>query len=127
MSARIDQPQAGFYTCRLAKGALPVAVEVYYGQPIVGGVILDRSPRWCCTVDGETDRPDFDDAGNLLGRVPLDPIADDIWPRCCGNPIDAREFDHLLKRKRWAEENAPDHPAANPREAIDRRKLPPIF
>jgi hypothetical protein len=125
---RIDQPVAGFYAARLAKGALPVAIEIYYGQPIIDGVLQDRSPRWCCTVDGESARDEHDDDGNFIGRVPIDPIFDfDIWTRCCGNPVSAKEFDFLLKRSRWAREHDPTHPAANPRSRIDRRSMRPIF
>jgi hypothetical protein len=124
---RIDQPQAGYFTCRLAKGALPVAVEIFWGSPICNGEVLDRSPRWCCTVNGSPDRLDYSDDGQLLGRVPIDPLLDDIWTRCCGNPISAKEFDFLLKRSRWAREFDSSHPAANPTRPINRREMKPVF
>jgi hypothetical protein len=127
MSPQVGVPVAGFYTCRLIRDGVRVAVRIWFGQPIVEGEVQDRSPRWCCEVDGCTDRNDYDADGNRLGRVPLDPLLDDpgVWTHCCGNPISEREYDFLNRRRLWAVEHAPDHPAANPRTPVDVRALKP--
>jgi hypothetical protein len=125
MSERIDTPRPGFYRCRLIRGGISVAVQIYFGRPMVGGELLDRSPRMCAVVDGRTDREDYDDEGNYLGRVPLDPILDDIWTHCCGEPITPGEYEFMTRRRVWAKEHDDTHPAANPRQRIDVLKLKP--
>jgi len=121
MSRRIDAPVAGFYRTRLINGGIRVAVRFWFGSPIIDGEEQDRSPRWCVEVDGCTDRADYDAEGNYLGRVPLD--AHETWPYC--EPIDAREYQFLLRRREWAHDNDPAHPAANPRTPINVRDLKP--
>jgi hypothetical protein len=123
----IGTPRAGYYRTRLIRGGIMVPVEIWFGRPIIDGEVQDRSPRWCCMVDGRTDREDFDDDGNYLGRVPLDPILDDVWTHCCDEPISYHEYEFLTRRRRWAKDNDPEHPAANPHEPIDVRKLKPAF
>lgn len=124
MSKRIDQPREGFYTVRLVRGALAVPVRIWWGQPIIGGEVQDRSPRWCVEVDGRTDRLDRDErTGDPIGRVPLD--VHDVWPFC--TEISEAEYRFLQRRLAWAREQAPHHPAANPRTPIDLRTLPPGF
>jgi hypothetical protein len=49
----------------------------------------------------------------------------ETWPYC--EPITRREFDFLERRRRWALEHAPDHPAARPRDTIDVLSLKPGF
>jgi hypothetical protein len=120
---RIDVPVPGFYWCRLIRGGLRVGVRIWFGAPIIEGEQQDRSPRLCVEVDGRTDRPDYDEAGTYLGRIPLD-VAD-VWPYCAGHPISAHEYHFLGRRREWAVDHAPDHPAANPRSAVDVRALKP--
>jgi len=125
MKPQVGVPNAGFYSCRLMRGGIRVAVRIWFGQPIVDGETIDRSPRWCCEVDGRTDRNDYDADGNLLGRVPLDPILDEVWVHCNGTPITEREYHFLNRRREWAVKHEPDHPAANPRVKVDVRALKP--
>jgi hypothetical protein len=125
MKPQVGVPVAGFYSCRLMRGGIRVGVRIWFGQPIIEGETIDRSPRWCCEVDGRTDRKDYDADGNLLGRVPLDPVLDEVWVHCCGTPITEREFHFLAKRRTWAVEHAPTHPAANPRSKPDLRAMKP--
>lgn len=117
----IGQPREGFYRTRLINGALWVGVMVWWGRTIVDGETQDRAPRWCVAVNGRTDKLDHE-AGC---HVPLD--AYDVWPWCCGQPISHREFAFLKRRAAWARRHAPDHPAANPRERIDLRKMKPLI
>ena len=124
---QIGEPRAGFYRVRLIRGGIRVAVEIYHGRPMIDGELQDRSHRWCCVVDGRTDRPDYDDNGNLLGRVPIDPVLDDVWQYCCGDPISKREYEFLTRRRIWAKEHDPSHPAADARKPIDIRKLRPAW
>ena len=49
-------PVAGHYAMRLARGGVRVAVRIWEGPPVIEGEELDRSPRWCCEIDGRTDR-----------------------------------------------------------------------
>lgn len=117
----IGQPRKGFYRTQLVNGGLNVGVLVWFGRPIVDGETQDRAPRWCVAVDGRTDKLDHE-AGC---HVPLDPF--DVWPWCCDEKITHREFAFLKDRARWARRYAPEHPAANPRKPIDRRKLKPLI
>ena len=129
MTPQVGVPIAGYYACRLIRGGLRVPVKIWWGLPIIDGEEQDRSPRWCCEVDGRTDRIERDpETGEPTGqRVPLDPILDDVWIYCCGQPIKQREYLFLRRRAEWAREHAPDHPAARPREKIDIRLLKPGF
>lgn len=105
-----DAPVAGFYLVRLAKGAMQTPVRLWFGPPIVERRKLDRAPRWQAVVDGA-----------------LTDDVDSIWPFCARWPIDRREYRFRLRRAAWARRHAPLHPAANPRERIDLRNMPPIF
>jgi hypothetical protein len=101
---RIDQPQQGYYCTRLVRGGLSVGVRFFFDD--VGHLRVE--------VDGRTARAD---------GQPLDPF--EIWPFC--RPISEREFLFLARRREWAREHAPDHPAANPTRPVDLSKLPPRF
>jgi hypothetical protein len=118
---QVGVPVAGFYRTRMINSGLWVAVKIWFGQPIIAGEVQDRSPRWCVEVNGITCKWDR----TTCCRVPLDPF-DAVWPFVAGDPITEGEYRFLLKRKGWAEEHAPDHPAAKPREPINLRKLPPM-
>jgi hypothetical protein len=117
---QIGVPREGFYRARLINNGMWVAVRFWYGQPIIDGEVQDRFERWCVEVNGRTDYFDKE----VKHRVPLDAI--ERWPWCAGNPITEREYHFLLRRKGWAEDHAPEHPAARPHEPINLRKLPPV-
>ena len=116
-----DEPRKGFYRTQLIRKALHVGVMIWWGRPVVDGERQERSPRWCVAVDGRSDK--WDDEAQC--HVPLDVF--DVWPWCGREPITHREFAFLKRRALWAREHAPEHPAANPRQAIDRRKLKPLI
>ena len=107
----VDQPQAGFYSTRLARRAPPVPVRLAFTQPVVEGRKIDRSPRWIVVIDGRLSDDD----------------ACETWSWCAGHPIDPGEYRFLIRRAAWARQHSPDHPAANPREPIDVRQLKPAF
>jgi hypothetical protein len=117
---QIDVPVAGYYKTRLINSGMWVAVRIWYGAPIIDGEEQDRSHRWCVEVDGKTCRFDRE-AGH---RVPLD--AHDVWPFAARHPITRGEYGFLRKRAAWARDHAPEHPAADPFEPINLRKLPPV-
>lgn len=120
-----DTPQAGFYRMRLVRGGPVVAVRIWFGAPVIDGEEQDRAPQWCVEIDGKSDRWEIDDDTGYRCRVPLD--VDMAWPRCAWHPVDRREYDFLLRRKTWAVEHAPEHPAANPHQPVDVRHLKPGF
>jgi hypothetical protein len=117
---QIGEPVAGTYKTRLVNSGMWVAVKFWYGRPIIDDEEQDRSPRWCVVVNGRTDRFDKE----AQHRVPLEAL--DVWPWAAGNPISEREYQFLLRRKTWAVEYAPEHPAARPHEPINLRKLKPV-
>jgi hypothetical protein len=106
-----DQPEAGFYAMRLARRALPVPVRLAFTRPVVERHQLDRSPRWLVLIDG----------------VLSDDDVFETWAWCAGSPIARREYRFLIRRGTWARQHVPEHPAANPYDAIDVRRLPPAF
>lgn len=118
-------PVAGHYAMRLARGGVRVAVRIWEGPPVIEGEELDRSPRWCCEIDGRTDRLERDDEAGYLCRVPLE--IDRAWPYCAGEPIAESEYRYLLAHAEWAREHQPEHPRAQPRKAVDFHTLPMRF
>lgn len=117
----VGEPVPGFYRVRLVRGGLFVGVRIWFGQPIIDGEVQDRSPRLCVEVDGKTDRIEYDDGGAQIGHTPLD--VHEVWPFV--TPITEREFDFLARRRTWATDHDPDHPAANARKPVDLRTLKP--
>jgi hypothetical protein len=111
----IDQPRAGCFRTRLVRGGIFVGVRFFF----------DEAGHMRVEVDGRTHRIEKGIDGAPDQIVLLDPL--EVWPWCCGQEITEREFQFLARRRQWAHEHAPDHPAANPREPIDLTKLPPRF
>ena len=111
----IGVPVAGFYGARLINGGIAVGVMIWHGCPVIAGERQDRSPRWCIAVNGLT----TDKNGELLDVF-------DRWPFVGGEPISHREYAFRKRRRLWARKHAPEHPAANPFEPIDLRKLKPM-
>jgi len=102
---RIDRPRAGFFRTRLIRGGIFVGVRFW-----------TEGRDWRVEIDGRTTRDD---------GFPLDPL--EVWPYCAGQEITEREFHFLARRRQWAQEHAPEHPAADPGEPVDLSKLPPRF
>jgi hypothetical protein len=121
-----DTPVAGFYAMPLCRRGIPVAIRLYWGQPIIDGVRQDRSPRWCVIINGSS-ACNFYSAtgGEVLGRVPHD--VERVWPYCARWPISPFEYRFLLRRAAWARHYAPDHPAARPWQPVDIRNTAPAF
>jgi hypothetical protein len=96
---------------RLRSGGVMVGVRVWFGLPLDPETLdeLDRAPRWNALINGAW--------ANL----------DQAWPRCAGEPIDAREYGFLLARVDWAAEHVPDSPIADPTKAVDPLSSPLLF
>lgn len=114
---RLDRPEAGTFKLRLVKGGPFVAVKLVFGQPLVAGEILDRSPRWFAIVDGRADMVERDAATGAECTVPI-PI-ERVWPHCARFPISVTEYMRMCARAEWARSHASDHALANPRQAVD--------
>ena len=107
----VEAPTVGWYRYRLVAGGHPVAIRIWHGPPLdpVTGEELDRSYRWQATANGE----------------PVD--LDRCWPACGREPITATEAAYLTGLAAWAQQNAPDSAAANPRRKIDLLNEPMPF
>jgi hypothetical protein len=101
--------EPGYYMIRLGRDKpLVVACRIY-----------ERDPD-----DGDTP------AGEMLGE-PCDPIL--VWAGRDREPLVAPAgytaegwYRYLCDDARWAKENAPEEPIANPYRKADLKKLPPI-
>lgn len=54
-----------------------------------------------------------------------DPVAE--WTHVANYPIPESEYRYLSSLKAWADAHAPDHPAANAKNAVDFTKSPIPF
>ena len=104
-----DEPVAGFYSTRLAKGCCPVALCFWLGQPLDPdtGDLMDRSPRWMCLLNGWQ-----------LVEVSR------FWPACARNPISREEHDRLCRRSQTLD---PLDPYFDPLRPLDHRNAKPPF
>lgn len=107
----VGRPEQGYYWRRYVRGGPKCAVRIWFGPPHdpIDGSIMDRSPRWQATVNGQE----------------ADPL--DTWTSCCGHPIDEAEYNYMMGLSKWAKEHAPDAPEANPRTAISLGTMKPLF
>lgn len=109
---RIDQPRPGFFAIRLVKGGPEVSARLYLPCPLDPEFCgpLDRSRHLLAEVDG-ADAPD-----RWIAR---------IWTS--GREIGAAEFHFLRDDAAWCRWHAPHEPRANPRQAIDSRRVAPVM
>lgn len=106
-----EMPQCGFYERRLVKNGPFVPARIW------------REPE----VDFETEKPTGRDV--LLCEVGGErKPANDQWGWLSQNPIEEKEFRHLMKVRAWAVQSAPDEPEANPMQPINFATVkPPTF
>jgi hypothetical protein len=103
---RVDQPEAGHFKMRLVPGGPFVAAKI------------ERDGRlWRAVINGEAfpAAPDPVDALHVFA----------VWHS--GRTITVDEYAHMLRVAEWAQRDAPDHPAAKPRERINIAGKPPII
>lgn len=115
----ISKPRPGLFKLRLVRGGPWVAARIVHmaARDPVTGEALDRSPLWSAYVNDELlaePSPDYVEA--KVNR---------IWEY--GRPIDLAEYKFLLAQHRHAARYEPNHPAADPRRAIDPLTSPPPF
>lgn len=109
MTDQVGVPREGYFRVRLIRGGLFVGVRFWL-----------EGTQWRVEVDGRQVRV-VDDHIILLDAL-------EVWPHCGEtNEISEREFNFLARRRDWAREHAPDHPAAKPHQPVDLSKLPPRF
>lgn len=104
-------PTIGYYWRRMVRGGPRVPVVFYIGpatDPLTGDT-CERGWQMRCIVGG---------------RANEDPL--EHWTYCCGNPIDAAEYEHLLAVNDWAASHAPDEPEARLNETMDIRRAAPV-
>lgn len=113
MSAPIDMndPQEGFYKCKMVKGGPWVPVKIWMQDG-------SRNPD---TNDLESDQ--FLRA--MRNGQDISPF--DIWTWCAEHPITEQRYLYMIAAAEWDLENNPDSPFANPRKAIDISKTQSIF
>ena len=111
-SRPIADPRPGFFAMRLVKGGPEVAARLYIPCPLDPEFCgpLDRSRHLLAEVDGD-EKPDV-----WILR---------IW--IGGREIDAAEFHFLRDDAAWCRRNATHEPRANPRTAIDPRRVAPVM
>lgn len=100
------EPQCGFYRRRLVKGGPWVPARVWIDQKLDGDGELTADERMRCWVDNAE-------------RNPVDE-----WLYICDQPITEPEFRFMCATATWAEENAPNEPAANPTKKVDWLTVP---
>ena len=112
MPHQIDKPVAGVYKTKLVRGGVWVPVRFEFGpppDPENPAQRLDRSHRWLAWIADD----------------PADPY--ELWPWCCGRPIDEAEYRYLMALSRHAKAHAPELPEADPTKPIDFHKSPVLF
>lgn len=99
-----DAPVEGFYLMARVRGGPLCAVSLRFGpacDPDTGAV-LDRSPLWHATLNGE----------------PVE--VDSVWPWCARKPVDKAEHDYRLALAKHAETHGGAE--ASPRTKVDLMK-----
>lgn len=104
-------PECGWFQTRLVRGGPMVPARIWLEQEIdiaTGELISDEVLK--CEINGRE----------------ADPI--DGWQRCAANPIERSLFNFLTATVKWAGDNAPAEPMANPYRSTDWLQVPtPTF
>lgn len=111
IEAHPDDPQPGFYECRLVKDGPFVAARIWMHQPTdpeTGDLIGDEVLQ--CEIAGQ-----HRDAA-------------EAWSWLCARPIPESQFEFMTADAEWTRTYAPHEPKANPREAVNWLTVPtPTF
>lgn len=104
-----DEAQCGWFKRKLVKGGPFVPARIWLVQDVgEDGELLDDELLQC-EVNGQY----------------ADPV--DQWSYLCGQPITEAEFQYMEATRIWAEQHAPEHPQAKPRERINLLTTPIRF
>lgn len=112
-SLHVSKPRPGYYRVKLVKGGpwVPVCILHYHGAGVRARYKRSR-PGILFAVVGEQC---ITDENKVL----------ELWPFVAGNPIEPETYYHMQRLAKWARENDPNAPEANPRKPIDVHTLPP--
>lgn len=104
-----DEPRSGWFKRKLVKGGPFVPARIWLVQDVgEDGELLDDEILQC-EVNGQYANPV------------------DQWSYLCGQPITEAEFNYMEATRLWAEQHAPEHPQAKPRERINLLTTPIRF
>lgn len=111
MRVYCDHP--GTFAVRLIKNGPEVPMKITYAPPNdpETGETLDRSWYWRTVLNGKE-----------YGEPSIQPPAK-LW---IGREISDAEYRFMLEDRRWAQQNAPHLPEANPTQRPDPRKMEPV-
>lgn len=111
-----------FFRARLAKAAPFIGVHMFFGPPVVDGEELDRSHRLQVVIGADTSSH----AVLMLGADEIPVEVEDVLLRSV-EPVTEAEWQYLVAHQAWATEHAPNHPKAEPRNAVDFNTIPLPF
>ncbi|MEW4469045.1 hypothetical protein AB1K62_14555 [Parasphingorhabdus sp. JC815] len=99
-----DIPVAGLYITRMRSGGALCALRIWYGAPLdpVTGEELDRSHGWNALLN-EHESVDIER----------------IWPSCAADLTTRAKYEAVVRRSKWARENASGTALANPYRKAD--------
>lgn len=74
------------------------------------------------------------DDGELLGPLVFEALEDgkpvkarDIWTWVADQPISEQDYEFMMAKIAYAKVHMPNAPEANPRRAVRRKDIPPLF
>jgi hypothetical protein len=106
-SRMVDQPEPGFFRMRLTNRGPYVAARIEHADGL-----------WRATIDDVVQDPAHADPAKAEGVLR-------IWHGAMR--VDEDSYNHALAISRWARENDPNHPAANPTQPVNIGKMKPPF
>ncbi|MEM6623887.1 MAG: hypothetical protein AAF674_16795 [Pseudomonadota bacterium] len=102
-----DQPQCGWFRCRLVRGGPWVPARIWMVQVVDEDTGELTEPEWLrCEVNGQS-RDVFR-----------------AWERLASNPIPRDRYEQMLDFIDWAGSNDPMHPVLNPTRPVDLSSRP---
>ena len=99
-----DEPQCGWFKCRLSKKGCWVPARIWVAQVTDADGELTEPAVMHCEVDGDRKDPG------------------ERWTWICSNPITLREFEYLTRLRRWQRVNAPHE--WDPMRPVDHLSTP---
>lgn len=106
IEASPDDPQCGWFECRLVKGGpfVPARIWLYSPTDENGDLVGDEVLQ--CEIAGQYRDPT------------------EAWSWLCGRPISEARFNFMTADAEWARTYAPHEPKANPRQPVDWLTVP---
>lgn len=104
-----NEPHCGFFKRRLVKGGAWVPAKIWIEQLIDQDGELTAPETMRCEVNGRARD------------------AEDQWLWLCTHPIPQSEYLYLVSLSSWAQQRAPQDPAASPSSSVDFNDSPIPF